>query len=97
MLAGTHAVRRRMLRREICNRVFQMKSGKRCKIDCSSGVQQGEAMGPALFCMLLLPVLKRNLEEFEPKKGVEAFAQLDDIVIGMMEVTSNTAEVVPFL
>ena len=43
-------------------------------------------MGPALFCMPLLPVLKRTRAEFEPK-GVEAFAYLDDISIGMMEIT----------
>ena len=53
-------------------------------------------MGPALFCMPLLPVLKRTREEFE-QKGVEAFAYLDDISIGMMEITPDTVEVVPFL
>ncbi|CAM9292589.1 unnamed protein product, partial [Laminaria digitata] len=58
----------------------QMDSGERRKIDCSSAVQQGDAMGPALFCMPLLPVLKRIREEFE-QKGVEAFAYLDDISI----------------
>ena len=38
--------------------VFRMESGERRKIDCFSGVQQGEAMGPVFFCMPLLPVLK---------------------------------------
>ncbi|CAM9791152.1 unnamed protein product, partial [Laminaria digitata] len=47
---------------------FQMDSEERRKIDCSSGVQQGNAMGPALFCMPLLPVLKRTREEFD-KRG----------------------------
>ena len=75
---------------------FQMESGERPKIDCSSGVQQGDAMGPALFCMPLLPVLKRTRAEFEPR-GVEAFAYLDDISIGMMEITPDTVEVVLFL
>ena len=28
---------------------FQMDSGERRKIDCPSGVQQGDVMGPALF------------------------------------------------
>ena len=74
---------------------FQMESGERWKIDCSSGVQQGDAMGPALFCMPLLPVLKRTRAEFEPR-GVEAFAYLDDSSIGMMEITPDTVEVVPF-
>ena len=39
-------------------------------------------MDPALFCMSLLPVLKRISEEFEPR-GVEAFTYFDDISIGM--------------
>ena len=30
---------------------FQMELGERRKIDCSSGVQHGGAMGPALFCI----------------------------------------------
>ena len=53
-------------------------------------------MGPTLFCILLLPVLKRIRAEFEPR-GVEAFAYLDDTSIGMMEITPDTVEVVPFL
>ncbi|CAN0536487.1 unnamed protein product, partial [Scytosiphon promiscuus] len=62
---------------------FQIDSGERRKIERSSGVQQkGNAMGPALFCMPPLPVLKQAREEFEPR-GVEAFAYLDGISIGM--------------
>ena len=34
---------------------FQMDSGEKHRTDCFSGVQQGDAMGPALFCMPLLP------------------------------------------
>ena len=49
-----------------------------------------------MFCMPLLPVLKRTRAEFEPR-GVKAFAHLDDISIGMMEITPDTVEVVPFL
>ena len=75
---------------------FQMESGERRKINCSSGVPQGDAMGPALFCMPLLPVLKRTRAKFE-LRGVEAFAYLDDISIGMMEMIPDTVEVVPFL
>ena len=62
-----------------------MGLAERRKIDRSSGVQQGDAMGPALFCMPLLPVLKRIREDFEPN-GVEAFAYLDDISIGTVQV-----------
>ena len=63
---------------------LQVESRERRKIDCSSGVQQGDAMGPALFCKPLFPVLKRTRAEFE-LRGVEAFAYLDDISIGNME------------
>ena len=75
---------------------FQIDSGERRKIECSGGVQQGDAMGSALFCLPLLPVLKRIREEFEPR-GVEAFAYLNDISIGMSEITPDTVRVVPFL
>ena len=75
---------------------FQMGSGKRRKIDCSSEVQQGDAIGPALFYMPLLPALKRTRAEFEPR-GVEGFAYLGYISIGMMEISPDTVEVVPFL
>ena len=54
---------------------FQMDSGERRKIDGSSGVQQGDAMGPALFCMPLLPVLNQTREEFE-HRGVEGWKSL---------------------
>ena len=36
---------------------FQTDSGERRNIDRSRGVQHRDTMGPALFCMLLLPVL----------------------------------------
>ena len=73
-----------------------MDSGERRTIDYSSEVQQGDTMGPALFCMPLLPVLKRTREEFEPK-DVEAFSYLDDISIEMAEVSVDTVGLVPFL
>ena len=75
---------------------FQMESGEGRKVNRCSGVQQGGAIGPVLFCMPLLPVLKRTRAEFEPR-GVEAFAYLDVISIGMMEVTPDAVEVVPIL
>ena len=75
---------------------FQMESGERRTIDCSSGVQQWDVMGPVLFCMPLLLVLKRTRAEFEPR-SVEAFAYLDDICIGMMKITPDTVELVLLL
>lgn len=38
---------------------FQMDSGEGREFACSGGVQQGNAMGPALSCMSLLSLLKR--------------------------------------
>lgn len=75
---------------------FQMNSGKISKIDCSSGVQQGDAMGPPLLCMPLLSVPKCLREEFEVP-GVETFACLDNISIGIKEMTPNSAGVAPSL
>ena len=96
MHAGTHAVHSKMQGERPAPVFFKNDSGERRKIECSSGVQQGDVMGAALFCMPLLPVLKRIREEFEPR-GVEAFAYLDDISIGMSEITPDTVRVVPFL
>ena len=53
-------------------------------------------MGPALFYMPLLPVLKRTRAELEPR-AVEVFVNLDDVSIGRMEMTPDTEEGVPFL
>ena len=53
-------------------------------------------MGLALFCMSLLSVLKRTREELD-SKCVEAFTYLDGINTEMVDFTSNTVEVVPFL
>lgn len=76
--------------------LFQIDSGERRKIDCSSRVQQGVATGPALVCIPLLSVLKRTREEFETR-GVGAFVYLDDISIGMMKVIADALGTVPFL
>ena len=40
-----------------------LDSGERIKLECSLWVQQGDAMGPALFCLPLRPVLVRVREE----------------------------------
>ena len=48
-------------------------SGETSTIACSSGEQQGDPMGPAIFCLAVQPRLKRFGQEFEGE-GVEAFA-----------------------
>ena len=75
---------------------FRMDSGETRTITCSSGVQQGDPMGPAMFCLALRPGLKRFREEFEGE-GVEAFAYMDDISLGLMGVTANTIRAITFL
>ena len=39
--------------------LFRMDSGLTRTIACSSGVQQGDPMGPAVFCLALRPGLKQ--------------------------------------
>ncbi|CAM9536161.1 unnamed protein product, partial [Laminaria digitata] len=75
---------------------FQMDSGKRTKLECSRGVQQGDAMRPAVFCLPLRPVLMRVRGEYE-SQGVKAYAHLDNITIAAHEITPDTVGVVPFL
>ena len=46
-----------------------MDSGERTKLECSRGVQQGNAMGAALFCLPLWPVLVKVREGYESQGG----------------------------
>ena len=75
---------------------FRMNSGGRTKLECSRGVQQDDAFGPAMLCLPLWPVLTRVREEYE-SSGVEAYAYLDDIAIAADEISPRTVGVVPFL
>ncbi|CAN0525097.1 unnamed protein product, partial [Laminaria digitata] len=42
-----------------------MDSEETRKIACSSGVQQGDPMRPAMFCLALRPGLTRFRQKFE--------------------------------
>ena len=53
-------------------------------------------MGPAVFCLALRPGLKRFREEFEGE-GVEAFAYMDDVSLGLTRITAYTVRVFTFL
>ena len=75
---------------------FRVDSGETRTIACSSGVQQGDPMGPAMFCLTLRPGLKRFREEFE-REGVEAFAYMDDVSLGLMRITADTVRAFAFL
>ena len=52
---------------------LQIDTGKTRTVACSNGVQQGEAMRPAMLCLALRPGLKRFREEFEVER-IKAFA-----------------------
>ena len=75
---------------------FRVDSGKTRTTTCSSGVKQGGPMGSVMFCLALRLGLKRFREEFEGE-GVEAFAYMDDVPLGLMGVTTNTARAFAFL
>ena len=75
---------------------FRMDSGETRTIACSSGVQQGDLMEPAMFCLALRLELKRFREEFE-REGVEAFAYMDDVSLGLMRITADTVRAFAFL
>ncbi|CAN0583978.1 unnamed protein product, partial [Laminaria digitata] len=63
--ASSHAVTGQVQRHKTTRRVFQMDTGVARTIACSSGVQQGDPMGPAMFCLALRPGLKRFRQELE--------------------------------
>ena len=75
---------------------FRMDSGETRTIACSSGVQQGDSMGPAMLCLALRPGLKRSREEFEGE-GVEACAYMDDVSLGLTRITADTVRAFAFL
>ncbi|CAN0517664.1 unnamed protein product, partial [Laminaria digitata] len=75
---------------------FRMDTGETRTIACSSDVQQGDPMGPAMFCLALRPGLKRFRQEFEGE-GVKAVAYMDDVSLGLTGITANTVRAFAFL
>ncbi|CAN0501935.1 unnamed protein product, partial [Laminaria digitata] len=61
---------------------FRMDSGETRTTACSSGGQQGDPMGPEMFCLALRPGLIQFRQEFEGER-VEAFAYMDDVSLGL--------------
>ena len=53
-------------------------------------------MGPATFCLGLRPGLKRFREEFE-REGVEAFAYMGDVSLGLTRITADTVRAFAYL
>ena len=75
---------------------FQAYSREWTRLECSRGVQQEDAVAPALFWLQLRPVLRRVWEEYE-SRGIEAFAYLDDITVAGHEISPGMVGVAPFL
>ncbi|CAM9984463.1 unnamed protein product [Laminaria digitata] len=73
-----------------------MDSGETRTIAWSSGVQQGDPMGPEMFCLALRPGLKRFRQEFKGE-GMESFAYMDDDSVDLMGITANTVRAFAFL
>eukprot|EP00903_Cladosiphon_okamuranus_P013938 g12964.t1 len=73
--------------------VYEMDSGERRTIECKSGVQQGDGMGPPLFCFVLVPILIKLNHKYEPL-GVSLTAYMDDISLHFKEITATTILVI---
>ena len=72
----------------------RIDSGETRTIACSSGVRG--PMGSAIFCLALRPGQKRFREEFEGG-GVETFAYMDDVSLGLVGATADTVRAFVFL
>lgn len=73
--------------------MYEMDSGERRAIECKSGVQQGDGMGPPLFCFVLVPIVSKLRAKYEPL-GVSIKAYMDDINLHFKEITEDAMQVV---
>ena len=58
--------------------IYEMDSGEHRTIECKSGAQQGDGMGPPLFCLALVPIVSKLRSKYEPER-VRITAYMDDI------------------
>ena len=73
--------------------VFEMDSGERRTIECTTGVQQGDGMGPPLFCFVLVPITQKLNRKYE-HLGVSLTAYMDDITLHFKTITASTTPVI---
>ena len=66
---------------------FELDSGERRTIASKTGVQQGDALGPALFCMPVGTAMRSTREAFG-ELGVDMFAYMDDIYFVFRDLNS---------
>ena len=76
--------------------IYEMDSGERRVIECKSGVQQGDGMGPPLFCFVIAPIASKLRPKYEPL-GVRIEAYKDDVNLHFKEITEKVMQEVPDL
>ena len=74
----------------------RMDSGETRTIACSNGVQQGDPMGPAMFCLASRPGQQQFRQKLE-RERVEIFAYMGDVSLGLTGITANTIRAFAFL
>lgn len=47
--------------------VYEMDSWERQTLECTSGVQKENGMGPPLVCLLLVPIIVKVQAKYEPQ------------------------------
>ncbi|CAB1119445.1 unnamed protein product [Ectocarpus sp. CCAP 1310/34] len=76
--------------------IYTMDSGERRTIECKSGVQQGDGMGPPLFCFILVPIVLKLRAKYD-HLGVCLKAYMDDISLHFKNITAENIQVIPDL
>ncbi|CAB1115520.1 unnamed protein product [Ectocarpus sp. CCAP 1310/34] len=74
--------------------IYTMDSGERRTIECKSGVQQGDGMGPPLFCFILVPIVLKLRAKYD-HLGVCLKAYMDDISLHFKNITAENIQVIP--
>ena len=75
---------------------FELDSGKRRTIASKTGMQQGDALGPALFCMPVGNAMRSTREAFG-EFGVDMFVHMDDIYFVFRDLNSAALSAVSHL
>ncbi|CAN0359962.1 unnamed protein product, partial [Scytosiphon promiscuus] len=71
--------------------VYEMDSGERRTIECTSGVQQRDGMGPPLFSLILVPIVLKLQVKYEPL-GVSFKAYMDDSTLHLKVLTEESVQ-----
>ena len=74
---------------------FRMDSGETRTIACSNGAQQGDPMGPAMFCLALRPGLSVSGRNSREKEWKPSRTWTMSLSLGLMGMTPNTIRAFP--